>query len=71
MKYFASTVDGVTEEVSADKARFILEGRYRKDCVDDLFDNEKSFRLQGLLRTVWTETEDHLSPIPGFFGVCE
>lgn len=72
MKYY-SQVKGEkeVEELTKERARFLLEGCYIKEAVDDVIDNEKGFRLQTITRDIWTETEDGLVPIPGFYGVCE
>lgn len=69
MKYF-SQVNTEVEELSEERARELLERCYIKDAVDDLFDNHRAFRLNTMTRTIWTETEDGLVPIAGFYGVC-
>ena len=50
-------------------ARFLLEGCYIKEAVDDVMDNNKGFRLQTMTRVIWTQTDDGLVPIAGFYGI--
>lgn len=57
------------EEISKDRARFLLEGAYEKEAVNDIFDNNRSFRLQTMTRDIWTQTDDGLVPIAGFYGI--
>ena len=47
MKYFTQ-VKGAEkiEELTKERARFLLEGCYIKEAVDDVMDNNKGFRLQ-------------------------
>lgn len=56
MKYL-SLVKGETEveELTKERARFLLENCYYKEFVDDLFDNNKEFRLQTMTREIWTQ----------------
>lgn len=70
MKYF-SQVKGEEkiEELTKERARFLLEGCYIKEAVDDVMDNNKGFRLQTMTRVIWTQTDDGLVPIAGFYGI--
>lgn len=72
MKYM-SMVKGETqvEEITEERARFLIENCYIKEFVDDLFDNHRCFRLQTMTRTIWTKTDDGLVPMPGFLGVID
>ena len=72
MKYF-STIKGEmkVEELTKERAKFLLEGCYKKSAVNDIFNNERSFCLQTMTRTIWTQTDNGLVPIPGFFGICD
>ena len=58
-------------EVSKEEARRTLEGYWKPEALDDIFDNEKEFRLFSKFATVWTQTENGLVPMAGFYGVCE
>ena len=72
MKYFKSYKDGTESfEISKDEARKSLEGYWKPQALDDIFDNEKGFRLYTPFAFVWTQTEDGLVPIAGYFGVLE
>ena len=70
MLYFTKmhTEDEV-RECTKEEARYFLEGAYIKETVDAIIDNEKKFRLSTPYRDVWTQTEDGLIPVPGFYGV--
>lgn len=57
------------EELTKERTRFLLKGCYKEEAVDDLIDNEKGFYLRTMTRDIWTETEDGLVPLPGFYGV--
>ena len=72
MKYM-SRVHGESkvEELSKDRVRFLLEGCYTKESVDDIMYNCKNFHLRTPTRDIWTETKDGLVPMPGFYGICE
>lgn len=70
MRYL-STIKGETEveELSKERARFLLEGWYIKEAVDDIFENNRGFRLQIPTREIWTKTDDGLVPMPGYYGI--
>ena len=59
------------EELSKERARFLLEGCYIKEHVDDVMDNEKAFRLRTMTRDIWTKTDSGMVPMNGFYGVCD
>ena len=73
MKYYKiyEEVNAKPFEISKDEARRTLEGYWKPEALDDIFDNEKSFRLFNKFSTVWTQTEEGLEPAPNFYGVCE
>ena len=73
MRYFKEyKKDGATAfEITKEKARQTLEGYWKEEALDDIFNNEKPFRLFTPFSYVWTQTEDGLVPQPGFFGVIE
>ena len=59
------------QEVTKEKAREILDGYYKKEALDDIFDNDRAFRLETSYSIIWTKSDDGLVPMAGFFGVCE
>ena len=71
MRYF-SLRHGENEpmEISKDEARFLLEGCYKKEFVDEILSagEDKGFRLRTPYRDVWTKTDEGLVPIAGFYG---
>lgn len=71
MKYL-STIKGEdkVEELSKERARFLLSGCYKEDVVNDWIDNGKAFRIQTMTRVIWTDNNG-LIFIPGFYGICE
>lgn len=73
MKYFKQYKDGNPEprEISKDEARRTLEGHWKPEALDDIFGNEKMFRLFTPFSIVWTESEDGTIPMAGFIGICE
>ena len=73
MKYFKRYKENGAEsfEISKEEARRTLEGYWKLEALDDIFDNEKSFQLWTPFSTVWTMDKDGLVPMPGFQGVCE
>ena len=70
MKYL-SRIKGEdqVEELSKERARFLLEGAYLKEAVDDIFDNDRAFYLHTMTREIWTKTDEGMVPMPGFYGV--
>lgn len=72
MKYIKFYRDGNSNsfEITKDEARRTLEGYWKPEALDDIFDNEKGFRLYSPFAIVWTETEDGKVPIAGFYGIC-
>ena len=70
MKYL-SMVKGEhdVEELTEERARFLLEGCYVKEAVDDLFENKREFQLMTMTRIIWTENDKGLVPMAGFLGI--
>ena len=72
MKYFKQYKDGTEPfEVSKEEARRTLDGHWKPEALDDIFGNDKMFRLWSPFSIVWTQSEDGMIPEPGFTGVCE
>ena len=70
MKYFTA-IHGETHtsEISKEEAQHYLEGAYIKEAVDDIMNNDKSFRLRTPYRDIWTVTDEGLIPMAGFYGI--
>lgn len=70
MKYLSSVHgEQEVEELTKERVRFLLGNVYIPECVADIMDNDKQFRLRTPVRTIWTQTDDGLVPIPGFLGI--
>lgn len=71
MKYFIQhkEPDAKAEEITKEKAKSYLEGNWKQEYLDDIFDNGKSFRLWTPFSYIWTKTDDGLEPMAGFVGV--
>ncbi len=63
--------DAKAVEITKEEARKTLDNYWNKESLDDIFDNEKSFRLYTPFAYVWTKTADGAVPMAGFIGVCE
>lgn len=71
MKYFtrAHTEQDVAQ-ITKEQAREYLERCYIKEHVDEVIDNGEQFCLWTPFRDIWTEDENGLTPMAGFYGVC-
>lgn len=58
-------------EISKEEARLRLDDNWSKEALDDIFNNNKAFRLYTGWRDIWTVSDDGLVPQPGFYGVCD
>ena len=58
-------------EVSKEEARSTLEGWWKQDVLDRVFEKELVFRLYTPRSEVWTETDEHEVPIAGLYGICD
>lgn len=56
-------------EVTKKQAKETLFGYYKDEFLDDVFDNNRAFRLETSFSEVWTMDDDGLTPIAGFYGV--
>lgn len=69
MRYLSVILEtGKQEELTAERARFCLKGMYNEAFVDELIDKGQGFRLRTAYRDIWTETDDGLVPIAGWYG---
>ena len=72
MKYF-KRFKGEDEvmEITKEQARNTLDGYWKDECLDEIFENDKSFRLYTPYSEVWTMTEDGAVMMAGFYGFTE
>lgn len=57
------------QEVTKETARETLEGYYKKEALDDIFDNDRGFRLETSYSIVWTKNDEGQVPMAGFYGI--
>ena len=70
MKYFKQLKESGAQvvEVSKEEARRTLEGWWKDEALDEIFENNVQFRLWTAFCEVWTEDENGFGPIAGFYG---
>lgn len=70
MKYYKQYKEAGAEpeEVTKEEAKRTLEGWWRQEALDDIFEQDKGFRLYTAYAEVWTKTEDGMIPMAGFYG---
>ena len=72
MKYYKQYLgENAVTEISRDEAKRMLEGWWKPEFLQEVFDKEKAFRLWTAFSVVWTKDENGLVPMAGFMGVCE
>ena len=73
MKYFTQYKEKGAEpkEVTKAEAKRLLTGWWNDEALDDIFDNNKKFRLWTTFCEVWTEDENGFVPIAGFYGTTD
>lgn len=73
MKYFKKYKEAEAEafEITKEEAQKTLEGWWNEKALNECFEKEKAFRLWTAFSEVWTETEEGLVPMAGFYGICE
>ena len=73
MTYFKQykEVNAKPFEISAEEARHALDGNWKSEYLDDIFNNNKCFRLYTPFAEIYTKTDEGLVPIPGFYGVID
>lgn len=71
MKYFKKykEANAMTTEITKEEARHTLEGWWTDESLEDIFINERQFRLYTPFCTIWTQDEDGSAPMPGFYGI--
>lgn len=69
MKYLTRMhLDDKVVELSKEEAKSKLEGCYRQEFLDEIFDSEIGFRLYTPYRDIWTQDDKGRVPIAGFYG---
>ncbi len=73
MKYFKLYKEPDTKEfeITKEEAKRTLEGWWKQEYLDDIFNNGKAFRLYTPYSEVWTRSDDGLIPMAGFYGIVE
>lgn len=71
MKYFKQykEINAIPFEITKEEARKTLEGYWIEDAVNDIFENDRQFRLFTSFSTVWTMDENGKVPMAGFYGI--
>ena len=70
MNYYTKRhTENDTKQITKEEARYFLKGAYVEEAVDDIIDNNKSFRLRTPYRDIWTVTDDRRTPMAGFYGI--
>ena len=72
MRYFKQhkEINATPFEITKEEARKTLEGYWIEDAINDMFENDRQFRLFTPFSTVWTMDENGNIPIAGFYGIC-
>ena len=70
MKYFKQykEADAVAMEITKEEAQHTLEGWWTDESLEDIFTNDRMFRLYTAFCIVWTQTEDGRVPMAGYYG---
>lgn len=71
MKYFKQykEINAIPFEITKEEARKTLEGYWIKDAINDMFENDRQFRLFTPFSTVWAMDENGNIPMAGFYGI--
>lgn len=72
MRYYKQykEINATPFEIAKEEARKTLEGYWIKDAVNDMFENNRQFRLFTPFSTIWTMDENGNIPMAGFYGIC-
>ena len=73
MKYYKQYTELVAQaqEITKEEAKRILSYWWAEERLDDIFKHNKMFRLYTPVSEVWTRTDDGMTPMAGYYGVCE
>lgn len=55
-------------EITKERAKEMLSGWWKEDFLNDVFDNDKAFRLYTSFIEIWT-CKDGLIPQAGYYGI--
>lgn len=71
MRYYKQykEINATPFEIAKEEARKTLEGYWIKDAVNDMFENNRQFRLFTPFSIVWTMDENGNIPMAGFYGI--
>lgn len=71
MRYYKQykEVNAIPFEITKEEARKTLESYWIEDAVNDMFENDRQFRLFTPFSTVWTKEENGNIPMAGFYGI--
>lgn len=71
MRYYKQykEINATPFEIAKEEARKTLEGYWIKDAVNDMFENDRQFRLFTPFSIVWTMDENGNIPMAGFYGI--
>lgn len=72
MRYYKQykEINAIPFEITKEEARKTLEGYWIEDAVNDIFENDRQFRLFTPFSIVWTKDENGKIPMVGFYGIC-
>lgn len=72
MRYFKQYKEAGEKpfEVTKEEAAETLAGYWNAESLKDIFDNDRCFRLWTPFSEVWTQTDNNMVPMPGFYGVA-
>ena len=69
MRYFKQyKANGAVKEITKEEARKSLFGYWKEESLEDIFSNNRAFRLFTPYADYWTQTEDGAVPMAGFYG---
>lgn len=71
MRYFKQykEINATPFEITKEEARKTLTGYWIEDAVNDMFENDRQFRLFTPFSIVWTMVENGNVPMAGFYGI--
>jgi len=72
MRYYKQykEINATPFEITKEEARETLESYWIEDAINDMFENDRQFRLFTPFSTVWTKDENGKVPMSGFYGIC-
>lgn len=67
-KFYKDDLDNVFE-ITKEEAKHTLEGWWKKEALDEIFNEGKSFRLYTPYAEVWTKNDKGMVAMAGFYGI--